>query len=1512
MTIVTPSRLEFPSCIAVMYSILVFRGLILDNSELENTPTSLLFTSHMSFDEARVIVLTYLSLSESFVLPGDSKFELTVGSHSCLMKLRRTLSANPRTYVSISELQVVGTERAMVPEMEEVLLDIQETLYCSDVEHTTSQATKRAEGVVDRDVEMQDESVLAMVCTEPKVKLGLHAIPTGHRVLFGHGGVGDDSFKCVTVGVRTLGLLNIKILRACGVFHKKHGGGRAVLRIPKTKGVLPRPRWLGEDTVLSDDLCVIDHYTSHPSSSPTPVLEQRGYFQLNYSPSSAPNTRISPRSTSDGAEAQMSRIEQAICSDTARGYEEQRLMRLFKSARARLERCLFDVDIEHLGEQLDPETGCPLETRSWLVAAKTPKPPGIRDKNSVIGDGIFFPAIEVASGSDSSMIDEDEILASPLPEYKLNLTCKSLPGRHALVRADRSVGECGSVYEACLDEAVLLGHCVRVSATAGAERNFDVSACLTRFYRSVHPCVPDMKAGDIMLDYEFTVHGRGQLNPVYALLSHLAQSCTVSCFPSHKLITLSRHKGSSVWTRGTDVLHSRMLRTNTIGAFLCAQDHRLATLLARCCNQKPLSSTEVQKHSGLLPRGDEEELLLEAYSRTLGPVFEFETVTSFPSKVTTSLGEWRFLRLRKASSDVKRFPGITVVDGYTIAFASESPLFYLKGEGPLVQKLESVAVIVDSGSLYRTDVLRNEAPDWPDPDIIQTPIKCRPKHTVVEEMFMRSGSRDPLEGSMVDQGSWCSLICTQWTFAKSRGHTRPDQDWESEYPVSECLVSIGPRNASVTSVRWLCGAPPERFCERRPGGTEVRLVDGYAELGRIELDSKMARSKDPLVRQGFDVLCSRVITCPTEKVWSTGLCKVSNHGLSTFDENSTAPAAHLITIVKSEEWYAHPFVSADANVPTESYSGFVFSDMQVSLATEFIHALACVMLSGNVHEELEIKCSKKGVYTYIQRAVAWFAGAAGPFRSRNVTVFTPEAECDTQPWTHTLPADVDVLKSSKTSYIASCKWRCDERPDVKVMLDNSVAIKKVNRFGNLVLHSNSSSVALSQLQREAGLHVTAKTLYGQNSQADNSENELVYIYCYRSLKRFCELRGIPKGIRGPELWSKPIPWSNANPSAFCFKVSELKYRWESGLDNPTQVPVRDLGTVRSEYAQQVHKWRRCASDGKLIPQKARFWHLVDHKDSFERYAEESSVSKSECHSEDSLDASEENKVPDRNQPQIGSRAGTSDSVSLSCEWYDNGATGVMILNSHMAIEFVSSAPAIEGHVFFEPVHNTDCTTLSDVKEDGRLVKFYKPYNYRALAYDLYTVLMYGCGLTPVFTKGSPDFAGDRVLNLVLCTMALSHHLMPMACQACKKVTVVVPGGRSRALELASDINRVVVVTTPHTKRQGVFVTYSFKRLPETLQTETTRALRSGDLPSNRWECPTDFIKDAGTSLFAKLMNRWQYLSKRGDVKHPTSSRDPRWIGLALCLAEWEGQRSIADKLTPGAIESAMRTLNRAR
>ncbi|KAE8277724.1 hypothetical protein D5F01_LYC24253 [Larimichthys crocea] len=314
-----------------------------------------------------------------------------------------------------------------------------------------------------------------------------------------------------------------------------------------------------------------------------------------------------------------------------------------------------------------------------------------------IGDGEFFPRIEVVREDDLDESEED-MLSYPLAQYNLNLTIKSSPHRYSMVRADRPSGECGSVYEACLDEAVLLGHCARVFVTRGTQKNFDVSACLTWFYRAVHPCVPDMNVGDVMLDYEFALHGRGAHSPVYAPES-----------------LGGKLQGQQLPCAQVDHAHQTQRR-------ICVDQGRRRAV--------PLAKTEGCE---LLPRGDEEELFLRAYSKTLGPVFEFEKVDCFPSKVATSLGDWTLMRLAHRSSGVSRYPGTAVVDGYTIAFASESPLFYLRGRGPLVQKLESVAVVVESGSLYRTNVLKEEDPEWPLPDPIDARerVKCKNKSTVI-------------------------------------------------------------------------------------------------------------------------------------------------------------------------------------------------------------------------------------------------------------------------------------------------------------------------------------------------------------------------------------------------------------------------------------------------------------------------------------------------------------------------------------------------------------------------------------------------------------------------------------------------------------------------------------------------------------------------------------------------------------------------------------------------------------
>lgn len=1474
MAIVAPNALDVPSCIAVMYCALTFRALMtLTDSERTKDPIALVFARPADLTEADVIMATYMSLSNSFAMPSASTVQVSVDSPGSLVRLREKLVSNPRPVARTPAIHVSDAERTMTAEVEGVLLDMQQPLYYPD-------EVKRAE------IEMDSPCTTAgATITRHTPRCGQDLVPTGHCVLFGHGAEGDKCFERWTIGLRSLGLFSIKILRACGLFDRKHGTARATLLIPNTRGVIPAPKWLGESTSLSDDMDDVDR-SGGTRASRAPPVDQTCFFQLNYSPPTPADRGM--RADVDGAEVRMSPIEQAVCSAKARGYEEQRLARLFRSTRAKHERCLFDVETE----QCAPP-GCQLEKRSWLVSA-TGRASGRRGA-SKIGDGEFFPSIDVASDSTVDIIGDEESLASPLAEYKLNLSRKPRPGHHAMGRADRSVGECGCAYEACLDEAVLLGHGIRVTDTKGAKKNFDVSACLTSFYRAVHPCVPDMKVGDMMLDYEFAVHGRGLLHPVYALLSHLAQSCRLQSFPSCRLITLSRHRAASAWTRGTDATTSHTSRANIVGALLCAQDPRLSILLARCCNITPLFPKEFYAGSGLLSRGDEEELLLEAYARTLGPAYVFEPVTS-PSRAVTSLGEWRFLRLRTTSEDTKRFPGVAAVDGYTVAFASESPLFYLAGEGPLVQRLESVAVIVDSSSRYRTDVLKNETPDWPDPDAVQDPIRCKPRHTVLAEMFMRVGKRDPLETASVDRGSWSALTRARWTFSKgcSLGGAT---DWENEYPVSQSLCDMGPRKTGSVSIRWLCGAPPDGFS----------VTGDHEDFGRVELYRDAARSKDPLIWRGFDILCSRVLTCPTEKMWSTGLCLVKNHGLDAVAESSRAPAARLIVIVAPNEWHARP---ATEQQREKGVDRAVFSETQVSSAAELIRALAGAMLSGSVHEDIEIRCCRTGVYSYIQRALVWLARAAGPFRSRAVTVFTPEAAA-AEPWTHALPAGLDVLKSSKKKYIVSCTPDCSKKEDVSVMIADAEAVIKVNGFGNLVLHANRRSVRLSREQREAGVHVIAETAYGECTPVDTSyhHSDTVYIYSKCSLKRFCESHAVPKGIRGPEVWTRPLPWSKAKPANFCFKVSELKYRWESGIEEPEQAPARNAGVGEgSPYDAQVRKWTRCTSDRLIVPKGARFWYSVDHKRSLLKSAA-SSDDESEC-------ASSDDESDGLGRARLKSTC--EDSIALGCRWHDDAMSSSLTLNSYVTVEFVWSPPALAGHVFFEPVYNSDYTETAELTETGKLIKFYKPHKYRSLTRDLYTVMLYGCGLTPVFTrgKGAPDAASDNVLYLALRAMAVSHHITQIAHLPCRKVTVVVPGGRDRALTVARNICRGVVVVTPAVRREGV-MSYHFKGLPDRLDAE----LGSSDLarrssPETRLlysACPIDFLgRGESVSLYLKLTKRWPNAAARDDVKHPTSSRDPRWIGLMLCLAEWEGERDVADLLIPGAMEYAMRTLDLLR
>nr|BBA49238.1 hypothetical protein [Oryzias latipes] len=1497
MDVIAPPQLDGASCAAVLYALEVFAKLA-----GPDVPTSLWFSGPLEWTEARALVLSYLRMENAGFERGSRESSIRFEASDCsiLSKLRQIVSEHvPGTCPRLASLgPSESPERPMHEDLDGDLALLRGT--------PSRAPLSDARGIKEADPPARVDS--PSICERT----------TGHIVLFGRGLGPSSRFKWVTIGIRTLGPADLNILRVCGVFHSRRGRHRALLKIPDTQGVRPGSRASGgaRCTRLTEDLREI----AASSTIPPPDC----YFQLNYAPETG-RERIWSRSghelerfplTADAA----SSLERAVRSDQARGYEERRLSRIFRSSRRTAGRCELELAVDEPFAR-GPCGGEPPHTRSWLRS-----PAADRQCHSAIGDGEFFPTVEVARAEkESSGSVSEDALSHPLREYNLNLAANARPKRFALDRADRCPGECGSAYEACLDEAVMLGHCARVLATRGAEKDFDVSACLTRFYRAVHPCVPEMSRGDVMLDYEFVLHGQGLLPPAHALLGHLAESCRLTCHPACKLFTLSRHRGASAWTRGTDaeVRHSRSLRVNTIGAFLCSRDHRLAPLLARCCEPRPLSASELCPGSELLPRGDEEDLLLRAYSETLGPALVFERVETFPGRVSTSLGDWSFLRLasegasRPESTASARRPGMSVIDGHTVAFASESPLFYLRGKGPLVQRLESVAVVAENCSLFRTDALTNEDPAWPAPEPLEARarIKCLDKASAIDKMFMRRGRRDPLEGYATSESSWERLKDALWTFAKVPAETSRPSDWERDYPVSRSSRSAGPEGAGVEIVRWLCGAPPEEFTHHgRPG-------EG---LGRVEMADGHARALNPREWRGFDVLRSRVLTCPSERRWTRGLCVVTNRGTSRFQRESRMPISSLIEIAEPGRWYAKPVPEDDGREPEadgeEELESWSFR-AEVSSAGEFADSLARAMLSGNTHAELEIRCSRRGLYGYLQRAVAWFAGATGPFRSRAVTVYTPEADSQTFAcrWTHALPRDLDVLRSRRTGYLVSRPDGPREDDAIALLVERSKGVIPVRHSGNLVLHSEPRTLRAAAIRGDPGLHVLVSA--PEDAEPSEEQQETLRMRNKDSLMAFCEMNGVPGGIRGPETWKDPSPWSKRQPGSFCSKVAELKFRWESGTEAPLEAPARGPCEWLPRLRSSPPRWQR-SPDGRLVLKRDRFWHSVDTKASLVEMRRRAAsltlnaeagnaqvqTERAENDEDERVEEEEDEEEEEEDQDLEGVAVDEGEEgdpavptpapLRVKCDFRERGLSSILTLNSRLEIELVPDVPAVEGHVFFAPAPNPAWKRHFDLTERGKLVRYYRPCSFSPLTYHVHTVLTFGCGLRPVFEHGSADPAGDKILDLVLCALALGNVLSTDAPPGRFGVTLVVRGGRGEMLKRARELSRCVIVT-----KAGA---YEFEELPKRLDRELAASPSSSSYGARPvYGEPRRFLSESGAATFAQLTTLWPQAGLRSDVKHPSCSGDPRWIGLMVCLAEWQGHRLVANALVPGALEALM-------
>ena len=158
-----------------------------------------------------------------------------------------------------------------------------------------------------------------------------------------------------------------------------------------------------------------------------------------------------------------------------------------------------------------------------------------------------------------------------------------------------------------------------------------------------------------------------------------------------------------------------------------------------------------------------------------------------------------------------------------------------------------------------------------------------------------------------------------------------------------------------------------------------------------------------------------------------------------------------------------------------------------------------------------------------------------------------------------------------------------------------------------MLHSNPVTLKVSEIQEEPGVHAVIKTPLDCMDGGEGLDSPVVYVRCDRSLREFCKLHLLPEGVRGPETWGRPLPWSKKDPASFCSKVAELKYRWESGRRDFTEAPARDSGKWSWNNSVQLQDWKR-SSDGKLIPKRERFWHLIDLKESLTRQTRAEGIS----------------------------------------------------------------------------------------------------------------------------------------------------------------------------------------------------------------------------------------------------------------------------------------------------------------
>ena len=404
----------------------------------------------------------------------------------------------------------------------------------------------------------------------------------------------------------------------------------------------------------------------------------------------------------------------------------------------------------------------------------------------------------------------------------------------------------------------------------------------------------------------------------------------------------------------------------------------------------------------------------------------------------------------------------------------------------------------------------------------------------------------------------------------------------------------------------------------------------------------------------------------------------------------------------------------------------------------------------------------------------------------------------------------------------------------------------------------------------------------------------VHIRCVKALKRFCEEAGIPIGVRGPETWER-VPWSSHNPDRFCSKVALLKYRWECGQYEPDLKSLGFTARMWSADPRELPSWTRPA-DGQLIAKELRFWEIVDVRSSKRFFTEGE-----DGEDQEELTKLDEGKEGDGN----GDDYGEPGSIRVKSEWCEsNVGGGCLVLNSRLIVEFVTQLPdSATGCVIIESSTEKPPSSPVHIGDSGRVTTFYRAGKFSSLMRRVAAVSLYGCGLKPALDLSV--HLDKPLLCLAAKTLALAEQISPgLSLGPDPRLIVVVQKGRSAALKTARDI------VCGHLVLSLCGTSYLFDPLPKELEGRLSSGYELTNLPAQVF--PERFGSSCGQEMFDMLKNNWPALLQRKDIKPPSVSTDPRWIGLMLCLCEWCGIQDTAERLVPGTLEWMSVTMAKRR